>query len=586
LAELTTDFARARPALRLSIAALCALLALVVVLGELHVSGSTLPQQLRPLSAAGRVGLILWSLLWFAGLALILLALSARWIFALAATLVAALAILVLSVTKLAYLNSKLMFIDLYFSLRDWAEIEFLVGHYTEIVIGTLVFLACSALALVVLWRSDLPLPGIRLKAAICALIVVVAIGGIDRTIMPYNLKANAFWRVARDERFFSDLFLSAQFFSDMLRMPIALPHTAKVDPALAADLDRMQAAQPVAGKPPHIILVLHESSADPAIYFDGPRYQVQPGFFTSGDNVRRRLVVNTFGGNTWMSEHGLLLGVDLNYLPGIGPFLGMVAVGKFANTLADELRADGYRVVANYPSALSFQNTGRFYRSIGFDDVVSLAPLGLQRDRDYFAYALDQLRQSIADDADRPTFQMLWTAATHYPYNTPAFPQVRSDEIVNGDPAAEFARRQRIAADDLAWFEQQLAASFPDQRFLVVGFGDHQPKITDGYYSGAAAPPMRPNDTAETRFLTYFRINGVNFQPDYAELSQKASIGYLGEMILAAARLPASRAVLARRWLRLRCDGMWFDCADQAAVLSANQVLSSGQSALVRADR
>ena len=582
----TTDFARPRQAFRPATIVLGLVLAAVVVLGELHVSGSMLQPQPRPLTPLGRFGLILWSLLWFGGFGALVLAVSARKLFTFTATIIAALAILVLSATKFSYLNSKLMFIDLYFSLRERSEIEFLIAHYTEIVLGASVFIALAALALVLVWRRDSPLPNIRLKAGICALLATLAIGGIDRYVMPYSFKTSAFWRAQRDERFFSDLFLSAQFFSEMLRMPIELPHATTPDPALVAELDNLEKAQAApSGKRPHIILILHESSVDPAIYFDGPRYAVQPAFFTSGDGVRRRLLVNTFGGNTWMSEHGALLGLDLSYLPGIGPFLGMVAVGKFANTLADELRADGYRVMANYPSALSFQNTERFYRSIGFDEVTTVAPLKPRRDRDYYDYALGRLRAALAQEPSRPTFQMLWTLATHYPYKSPAFPDVRAAEIVAGDQAAEFARRQRIAADDLAWFEHQLAADFPGESFLVVGFGDHQPKITESYFSRGAGSPLRPVDAAETRFLTYFRVDGVNFEPRYDALSPKASIGYLGEMILGAAGLPASRAALARRWLRLHCSGLWFDCTDQKAVLAANAVLSTGDTALIRPD-
>jgi hypothetical protein len=51
------------------------------------------------------------------------------------------------------------MFIDLYFSLRERSEIEFLIAHYTEIVLGASVFIALAALALVLVWRRDSPLP-------------------------------------------------------------------------------------------------------------------------------------------------------------------------------------------------------------------------------------------------------------------------------------------------------------------------------------------------------------------------------------------------------------------------------------------
>ncbi|MGE0279563.1 MAG: sulfatase-like hydrolase/transferase [Rhizobiaceae bacterium] len=576
---------RPRLAVRAVAISLILAFALVVVLGELHVSGSVLPVQQRPPTPIVRFGLILWCLLWFAGLAAFVLALSARVVFSLTTTILVALAILALSIAKFSYLNQKLMFIDLYYSLRDWSEFEFLFEHYGELVIGAALFLGLGLLLLGMVWRRERPLSGIRAKAAMGTALAALSVGMVDAHVMPTGYKSNAFWRAQRDERFFSDLFLSAQFLSQMLSAPLDIPHAANPDPTLEADLIRMQAAQPSAGatKPPHIIAILHESSVDPAIYFDCPRYAVPSSFFASGDAVRRRLIVNTYGGGTWMSEHGLLLGLDLDLLPGVGGYLGMIAVDKFQNTLVDALHANGYRVAANYPSALSFQNTDRFYRSIGFDDVFSLQHMTSNRDRDYYAFALDRLQKSLDEAPQRPTFQFLWTAATHYPYKQPAFPDVRTDEIVAGDQAAEFARRQRIAADDLAWLEKSLADRFPGEKFLIVGFGDHHPKITDGYFTGSTEFRFRQHDPRETRQWTYFRVAGVNFTPDFSVLSDKSSIGYLGEMIVGAARLPATRAMLVRRWLRMHCAGLWSACANQSAVSSANRMLMGGDTALIK---
>jgi phosphoglycerol transferase MdoB-like AlkP superfamily enzyme len=587
LAELTTNFVRPRIAVPAVVIGLSLLVVVIVILGELHLSGSALAVQQRPLTPIARFGLILWCLLWFSGLLAFVLTLSARVAFSLTTTIAAALAILALSIAKFSYLNNKLMFIDLYYSLRDWSEFEFLFAHYGELVVGAAAFLGLGVLLLTLLWRREPPLPRIRIKAAIAALAAVFSVGLVDAYVMPYGFKANAFWRAQRDERFFSDLFLSAQFLSQMLRAPLDLPHATKPDPRLEADLDRMQAAQPAAGaaKPPHIIAILHESSVDPAIYFDGLRYPVPSSFFASGDGVRRRLIVNTYGGGTWMSEHGLLLGLDLDLLPGVGGYLGMIAAGKFQNTLVDALHANGYRATANYPSALSFQNTDRFYRSIGFDDVFSLQDMTGTRDRDYYAFALDRLQKSLDESPQRPTFQFLWTAATHYPYKQPAFPDVRADEVVAGDQPGEFARRQRIAADDLAWLEKSLAERFPDEKFLIVGFGDHHPKITDGYFTGSDEFRFRQRDPGETRHKTYFRVAGINFAPDFSALSDTSSIGYLGEMIVGAARLPAPRAMLVRRWLRTHCAGLWSACADQQAVLSANRMLMSGDTALIKSE-
>ncbi len=587
MAELSTIVTPARRAWPQALPTILSIsLVCIVVLGELHLSNSVLAERAE-LDSLPRLGLIVWSALWFFGLAGLVLLLSGRWAVSLAFANLTALAILLVSATKHGYLHNKLLFTDLYFSLRDWSEVEFLVGHYSEIVVGTVAFVAAAAVALWLLWRVEEASRGARVIGLVTLIVAAAAATTAYVSAIPPGLKQNVFWRSVRDERFFSDLFISTLFFSDLMRAPLSLPHAGGPDPTLDSALDAMQAAQPkVSAKPPHIIVVLHESSVDPAIYFQGRQYEVPADFFTSGDGVRRRLLVNTYGGNTWMSEHGLLLGLDLDQLPGVGAFLGMIGIDRFQHTLVDDLRAEGYLVAANYPSALSFQNTERFYQSIGFQSVQRAEPIETNRDRDYYEFALKRLAASIEQDPHRPTFQLVWTLATHYPYDEPAFPDLRQAEIMPGNPPAEFARRQRIAADDLRWFEAALAQRFPDQHFLLVGFGDHHPKITDGYFTGSGAFDFREQNPTETRLMTYFRVKGVNFDPDYSALSPNASIGYLGEMLLGAARLPASRATLVRRWLRTRCDGLWSSCAERPAVLSANALLLRGDAALIKAER
>ena len=81
MADLTTDFVRPRLAVRVVTISLALVLVIVVVLGELHLSGSVLPVQQRPLTPIARFGLILWCLLWFAGFAAFVLTLSARVVF-------------------------------------------------------------------------------------------------------------------------------------------------------------------------------------------------------------------------------------------------------------------------------------------------------------------------------------------------------------------------------------------------------------------------------------------------------------------------------------------------------------------------
>lgn len=566
------------------------LLVAMTVVGELHLSNSVLPDTTANISAQRRMILIAWAAAWFLALTGVVLAVTGRLLSSLAAANLVALGIFVLSSTKFEYLNAKLLYPDLYFSLRDASEVEFLISHYPQTIVGAAVFLGGSVLILGAIWRREKARRRSRTLGLVLSIASIGAITAVDAYVLPRGLKENVFWRAVRDERFFSDFFMSWQFFSTLIGTPLALPVADSVDPALDDAIADMPAnGSYSADRKPHILAILHESSIDPAIYFDGPQFDVRESFFASGDGARRRLIVNTFGGNTWMSEHGLALGVDVDFFAGLGPFLALVGIGEFTNTFAEALKANGYEVVANYISPLSFQNTERFYRSIGFDKV--LGPDELEpftagqnppRDRAYYAFALDQLEAAIEEDPHEPTFHLIWTIATHYPYRTPIFVEVRSNEIAGGNEAAEFARRQRIAADDLAWFEAELARRFPDQSFMIAGFGDHLPKITDGYFKGHEGG-FRKRGESESKYLTYYRIAGINFDPDYSQLSETASIGYLGEMILGAAKLSAPPSFLIRRWLRERCSGLWSTCSDRDAMLSANALLMSGDTALIR---
>lgn len=312
--------------------------------------------------------------------------------------------------------------------------------------------------------------------------------------------------------------------------------------------------------------------------------------FFASGDGKRRRLNVETYGGRTWISEYGFLLGLNASYLGPTYEFLGMVQAGKFQNTLPQRLAELGYVTVANYPSPLSFMNTGRFYRSLGFDVLNNPETLGLRiiennrpRDREYYQRVLEDI-QSRTDRQDRrPGFYFVWSTATHYPYWKPMFPDVRSNEIVQGDQAAEFARRQRIANDDLKWFQRELGRKFPSQKFVLAGFGDHHPIITSDYFDVNAAPNVRPRDETETLHRTYYRIVGINFDPDYASLTDEIEIGYLADSIMSAARLPLGPSFAARAWLRRRCLGLWLTCPETPAVVQTNSMLSEGPSSIFR---
>jgi phosphoglycerol transferase MdoB-like AlkP superfamily enzyme len=517
----------------------------------------------------------------------LLLFLTRRFLFSVGATLALAASICLASEIKYSYLKTKLLFHDIYFHLKEPAEIEFFVFTYPILVLLFAAVVAAAFVLLFVLWRLDR-----KLVPRVIAMAVFVASAYLANYAASQERqrdKQTHFINGFFDQNYLSGFVLSARTFVELLDHSFELP-TLKANTPVSQPV-RPPYAEANSSKP-NIIVVLHESSVDPSIYWRGVEYQVPSTFFSSGDGVRRRQLVQIWGGRTWISEYGFLLGIDLSYFGDFKGFLGVTAAHRFKNTFPQELSRLGYTTIANYPSPPTFLNTKRFFESIGFNKVyeprdmnlfIKFNPNDRPRDRAYYNFMMDDLKGRKDAGEQGPFFYFVWTTATHVPYDASLFPQERAAEIIPGNLPAEFARRQRIAADDLAWFQDSLRVRFPGEKFLIAGFGDHHPYITQEYYdvSPQRPPNVRPFDKDEGQMKTYYRIDGINFSPAYDQLPTEAEIGFLGEIIMDAARLPASPAIMARRALRMRCAGHWADCPDQEAVLNANTLLSSGAASL-----
>ena len=512
-----------------------------------------------------------------------------RIVFSTLVTLVVAIVIILASRTKFSYLGVRLMYQDLLFYLRNQSEIYFFIDHYFEIFIFIIAASIFLPFALYIFFRIE------RITVnriySIPLFLIGILFAYIGSEAITPQVKSDIFFRSAYDQRHLSTLLVSAVAFSEAIDRPMRItgpraPNVVEGDeyPHSEPDLH-----EPRESTYPDIITILHESSIDPGIYFAGEPYQVPQDFFASGDGVIRRLQVETFGGRTWISEYGFLLGINASYLGPTYEFLGVIRENRFKNTFPGRLKELGYTTIANYPSPPTFMNTGRFYRTLGFDIINDPDSLGLRivennrpRDRSYYERVISDLNERFAKSKKNPVFYFVWTTATHYPYSTPMHPDLRADEIVVGDEGAEYARRQRIARDDLKWFEGELRRRFPNRKFLLAGFGDHHPLITAGYFSESSGV-FKVRDPNEASNMTYYRINGINFEADYESLTSQIEIGFLADSILAAARLPLGPSFSVRAQLRHRCRGLWLGCADAASVGEANSLLSEGPTSLFK---
>jgi phosphoglycerol transferase MdoB-like AlkP superfamily enzyme len=335
------------------------------------------------------------------------------------------------------------------------------------------------------------------------------------------------------------------------------------------------------AEKPPHIILI-HQESVVPPSHFPTVDYDksLDP-FFKSFDGQLHRLRVETYGGASWLTEFSVLAGVSTYSFGGMRTFVQSLMQGKVHDTLPQSLARCGYRNAVFYPVPKDFVSNGRFYAATGMPEIFDFKAQGAKRynERDAFYYgnALKHFEGHLAS-SKQPTFTFIITSATHLPYGSPYDPDV---EVPGGGPGTdpemhEYLRRLAMAKMDYDAFRADLQKKFPNERFLIVQYGDHQPIATRtllGFDAKFDAEDVKLAPESPG-FLTYYSIEGINYQPPPMPNVETLEVPYLGSVLLQAARLPISEAYQERLRLMAVCDGRYFTCPQKAEILGFHRRL------------
>lgn len=342
--------------------------------------------------------------------------------------------------------------------------------------------------------------------------------------------------------------------------------------------------------KPPHVILIHHESIAPPSLF---PQLKYDPSIdplFRSDDGKNYLLRVETYGGASSLTEFSVLTGLSTYSFGGMRQFIHFVMAGKIKDTLPQALERCGYRNVLFYPMLKGFVSADKFFAGTGLNEIFDLrdqkARSTKERDGFYYKNALDEFERHIKASS-RPMFAFIETMATHWPYHIPFMPEVK---VPGGAPGThpelyEYLRRLSMSKMDLAELKSELARRFPKERFLLVRYGDHQPMATRmllGFKENTEAEDVLV-DRNSIAFLTFFAINGVNFTPRAHQLPDIVDVPYIGTMLQVAAGLPLSDSYAARKRLLAACDGRYHGCEDQDRVLDFHRKLID--SALLKVD-
>jgi hypothetical protein len=172
----------------------------------------------------------------------------------------------------------------------------------------------------------------------------------------------------------------------------------------------------------------------------------------------------------------------------------------------------------------------------------------------------------------------MVFTMATHSPYDFPYMPEV---DVPGGGPGTdpemnEYLRRLAMARMDYDDMRREIARRFPGERFLIVQYGDHHPVATRtllGLNNKLDAEDISlPLESPG--FVTYYAVDGINYQPPALPAVETLDVPYLPLVILNAARLPLSDSFRERQRMLTACNGRYYTCQPHDTILAFHRRL------------
>jgi hypothetical protein len=476
--------------------------------------------------------------------------------------------LIVLSQLKHGVLMMTATFVDV--MLVDFATFSFLMTIIPGLAWKVGIAVLLTTLMLFLLWQLD-PFRIRRSIAVAGCICCFIALAGLSFAL-PMDRE---------------DEFLLNQYVSKFARSGAVAAVDLMTRGVLEADTaapDRLNLASvapcDTRRKLPHIVMVFDESSFDVTMM---PNVVVAESYkerFRSSDGNMRSFIVEGAGGPSWFTEYNVLTGLSVRSYGRFAESVTRLAAGRVKRGLPDALRKCGYRTYSLYSWFGAFLAARGFQTATGIEHFLDARQLGAgPADTDSFFYD-HAIRVIAREHASGPVFVFVYLAMNHFPWTYHYRPDLLTGWVNPGNPFEidEYLRRQEISLRDYSQFKQRLVREFPDQQFLLVRFGDHQPLFAKRFLEPALDPSavaQRIQRRDPRYFTTYYALEGVNFQPvDLSSALETLDAPHLPLVVLEGAGVPLDAAFAEQKKILNRCRGLFYLCADGAEARRFNRLL------------
>ncbi len=318
----------------------------------------------------------------------------------------------------------------------------------------------------------------------------------------------------------------------------------------------------------PHIVMVLHESTFDPAL-LDLPTDARFDPFFKPPGSAAGTLAVDIYGGGTWQTEFSVYAGLSSLCFGADAPFVFQLLAGRIRHSLPAFLKTAGYRTSLVTSDVVPSPSHHRFYRSIGFeriDDPARLVPpfdfASWKRSYDdgpIYEHALREIERDRTSAG--PLFLSLMTLSNHGPHTRhrqlgTGYDPVRQEFSAHSGSAefGEYMARLAASADACERFRSSLAELLDGEPALLVRFGDHHPSFTE-QITGLPRTDRRLRET-------FFAVEPINMDlPAGFAAPRLVDAAFLSTLVVTAAGLPLDPVFATRLTLMDACADSYADC-------------------------